>query len=128
MELIGGVYKQISFERRVRKAAWVAGRELYGEELSWGSYKVTMRKLSERIRDLIKEECAEEVVHCTDTYEYAFFMDGTGIDCADELVLQERLMRDSHICLYHPECGIDVLEVDIDMEEIHKIIREECNY
>jgi len=122
MELIGGVYKQISFERRVRKAAWVAGRELYGEELSWGSYKVTMRKLSERVLSALEEGTAQECVLNVDTYEYAFFMDGTGIDCSDELILQERLIRDEHILLYWPDGGVDVLEVDVDMEELVKMV------
>ena len=111
-------------EKRIRKAAYTAGKALYGDDLVYRSSLVTCRGVSTRVRAEMMLGCAEECVMHTDTYEYAFFMDGTGVDCADELVLQDRLMCGGNILLYCPECGIDILRVDCTQEALVDLIRE----
>ena len=106
------------------RAAVLAGEGLYGEDLVWRSSKIVSRGVSDRVHEEMLAGCAEECVMHTDTYEYAFFMDGTGVDCADELILQDRLMCDGNILLYCPECGIDVLRVDCTQEALVDLIRE----
>ena len=113
-----------SNKRKIIRAAVLAGESLYGEDLVWRSSLITCRGVSTRVKAELLAGCAEECCMHTDTYEYAFFMDGTGVDCADELVLQDRLMCGGYILLYCPECGIDVLRVDCTQEALVDLVRE----
>lgn len=108
--------------KEIIRAAYEAGKALYGDDLVWKSSNITIRTVSQRVEDLLSAGCAPEVSMDIDTYEYAFTLEGEGIDCADELVLQKRLVRGGHICLYCPECGIDLLMVDCDAAELVKIV------
>ncbi len=112
----------MSTNRMIKKAAYNAGKALYGNDLVHRSATIKFRTVSNRVRFLLDNGCAPEVAMNIDTYEYAFTLEGEGIDCADEIVLQNRLVRGGHICLYHPDFGIDMLTVDCDMAELTAIV------
>ena len=109
-------------EAVVNRAARMAGEALYGDDLQCGSTKVTFRTVSERVRDLLEKGCDPDCCLDIDTMEYAFDLDGGGFDCADETLLQPRLVHGNHILLYHPEYGTDFLAIDCTQDELQKIV------
>jgi len=118
------IRSEISDERLLLRMAYVAGKVLYGSELEWGSRQVTIRKVSDRIKESMDQGTANACVMDTDTYEYGFGIDGSGgIDCADGSLFDEGICIEGYICLYHPEYGVDVLRVDVTQEEAVGLMR-----
>ena len=109
------------------KAGYKAGRSLYGSDLVWQCTSVTFSRwnsLSERIRTMLAEGTAEEVVMLIDDYEFAFTLDGTGIDCSGERITNTSLHDEGYLFLYDPEFGVQALKVDINTAEAYSIVRE----
>ena len=105
-----------------RRAAYQAGRELYGEDLVYRSGNVVMGTLSGRVKHLLEEDTEPSVCGLVDDYEYAFTMKGKGIEASGDAITDPKLADNGYVMLYDPEFGIAVLRVDLTTEEMYKMI------
>ena len=112
-----------SLKRRLRKAAYKAGRELYGDDLIFRASTITFRSLRDRVVDLLEQDTDPCVCGLVDDYEYAFTLDGKGIEASGDAISDPKLQHGNVVLLYDPEFGIDVLGVcDFTTEEMYQLI------
>ena len=108
--------------REILRAGYFAGKGLYGESLIWRSGGVTFRKLSDRIADMLDNDVDPIVAGIIDDYEFAFNMQGVGMEASGEWLTEATLHDQEHLLLYDPEFGIDVLHIDMSHEEMIDMI------
>jgi hypothetical protein len=91
------------------EAAKQAGIQLYGDGLVFSSTAIKMRGISDRVQHLLDNDVEPEVAILVDDYEYAFSLDGVGIEASGDAITDERLKHAGLVLLYDPEFGVDVL-------------------
>ena len=112
-----------SLKRRLRRAAYKAGRELYGSTLIFRSSAIKFRSLQDRVVDLLEQDTDPCVCGLVDDYEYAFTLDGKGIEASGDAITDLKLQCGNTVLLYEPEFGIDVLSVaHFTTEEMYQLI------
>jgi hypothetical protein len=100
-------------------AAYKAGLDLYSDNgLVFNSVKIKTRSITERVQALLLADTAPEVCGLVDDYEYAFTPSGKGIEASGLLLADPILNCDGFVYLYEPEFGIDILQVDIDLDSL----------
>ncbi len=108
--------------RAIARAAYVAGRALYGDDLVHRSATIKYRNISTRVQSMLEAGCASSCAGLVDDFEYAFTLDGVGIEASGDALTDPHLARGEFVCLYDPEFGIDLLVVDMTTEEMYKMI------
>ena len=107
--------------RSIRRAAYMAGSTLY-EDLVHRSGDVKVRSISDRVGHLLQGGTDPSVCGLVDDYEYAFTLDGVGIEASGLAITDDSLQQDGYVYLYDPEYGIDILKVDLTTREMYALI------
>ena len=108
--------------REILKAGYKAGRGLYGESLIWRSGGIRYRTLSDRIVNMLENDVDPIVAGLVDDYEFAFNMQGVGMEASGEWLTEVTLHDHNYLLLYTPEFGVDVLRIDMTHEEMVNLI------
>lgn len=89
--------------------AYRAGYSMYKHDsyFSFRSYDVNETSISQRMAEDLED--GMYLIHCGTfgTHEFGFTLHGTGIDCADDSIMEH--IKTGVMYSYHPEVGVSII-------------------